>query len=762
LNGKKAITLSVIFSIIRKRLIFFCFLIFALALLAIWKGGDALRAQQIKNLHGEMVGQLDQLASVLEGAIVKYQNMPTLLASNDRVKKALRDGSVADIRQLDRELEQINRITEASDSYIINANGLTIAASNYQKKTSFVGNNFSFRPYFKDAMEGKVGRYYALGTTSNRRGYYFSYPVYDGAKIIGVAVVKVDLTQFEKRFNNQSYEFLLIDPDGIVFSSSRVDWLYHLLGELSYHELQRIADSQRYKGKDIQKLAIVYSKQLDEKSNIVDILEEVSSYHEQRSLGRHSYLQMTRPIQLLNFQVSILAPLKTINEEIALWRAIFAGGVTITALLFGLAMLRTRMLRERSDANEMARHNQAYIREVIQNTQAGLVTLDSAHRIESFNPAIEHLMGQPLSPLVGEPLNNLFKPLNKQGESLNQAQDVVLKTDELGVKVITMEGSLCYSQHSSIPVEMTLCEMQLPNRRSYLVTFHDMTERKRYEQEITHARNALEERVRERTFELENANALLRQEIEEHKGTQRELIQTAKLAVLGQLSAGINHELNQPLTAIRAFADNGLKFLDRNNHQQAYVNLQHISQLGHHMSDIIARFKVFARKGDVQPAPVSVSTAIKGALRIMEARYKEVGIELELADHDEDLIVNGDMVFLEQVLVNLLANAADAILEKERTIKHVVIQQSASQEQVTICVKDSGDGLSEEALKHLFEPFFTSKRSGSGLGLGLSISQRIVEAMGGQIQAQNQAKGGAEFCVTLPRYQASLNRKGES
>ena len=762
MDKKRTMTLPFILSAIRKRLIFWCFFIFMLALLAIWKGGDALRTQQILSLHNDMQEQLDQLAKVLEGAIVKYQNMPTLLATNDRVKKALRDGSAADIRQLDRELEQINRITEASDSYIINADGLTIAASNYQKKTSFVGNNFAFRPYFKDAMAGKAGRYYALGTTSNRRGYYFSYPVYDDAKIIGVAVVKVDLTQFEKRFNNQSYEFLLIDPDGIVFSSSRADWLYRLLGELSYQELQRIADSQRYKGKDIQKLAIVYSKQMDEASHVVDILEEVTASDEEKSLDRHSYLQMTRPIKLLNFQVSILAPLKTINEEIALWRAIFAGGVTITALLLGLAMLRSRMLRERSDANEMVRHNQAYIREVIQNTQAGLVTLDADHRIESFNPAIEHLMGQPLSPLVGEPLSRLFKPLNKQDKQTNRGQEVALRNDQLGVKVTTMEGSLCYSQHHSIPVEMTLCEMQLPNRRSYLVTFHDMTERKRYEQEITHARNALEERVRERTFELENTNALLRQEIEEHKGTQLELIQTAKLAVLGQLSAGINHELNQPLTAIRAFADNGLKFLDRNNQEQAYANLQHISQLGHHMGDIIARFKVFARKGDIQPAPIAVSTAIKGALRIMAARYKEAGITLEQDEQNNELIVTGDMVFLEQVLVNLLANAADAICEKSRLIKRVIIRQTADEDWVTICVLDSGDGLSEDAITHLFEPFFTSKSSGVGLGLGLSISQRIVEAMGGRIQARNQAAGGAEFCVTLPRYQASLNRQGES
>jgi len=741
---------SFYFNHLRKHFFWLYIVVFIITLLAIWKGGEALRNQQIQALRIDSFEQLNQLASVLESAIAKYQHMPTLLASNDRVKKALRDGFESDINQLNRELEQINRITEASDSYILNMDGLTIAASNYRESASFVGRNFAFRPYFKDAIQGKPGRYYALGTTSNRRGYYFSYPVYEGDSIIGIAVVKVDLTQFEKRFANQHYEFLLLDPDGVVFSSSRPNWLYRVFGELSHAELQRIADSQRYLGKSIEKLAIVYQKPFDEKSQIVDVLEN-TVLNGTEELQRLSFLRMSRPIRLLGFQISILAPLKIINEEIALWRAIFAGGVTITALLFGLAMLRTRMLRERSDANEMTRHNQAYIREVIQNTQAGLVTLDENHKIESFNPAVEKLVGQPLAPLVGQPLNVLFQSDEEGGADLSFHDDFWAAANDLGIKVLTREGRLCYSNRVPVPVEMTLCEMRLPNRLSYLVTFHDMTERKRYEQDITQARIELEERVKERTFELQGANTRLRHEIEEHKGTQRELIQTAKLAVLGQLTAGLNHELNQPLTAIRAFAGNGLKFLDRGQYEQAHTNLQHISQLGHHMGDIIARFKVFARKGDVHQGPIAVQTAIMGALKIMNPRYKEVDIEL-VVTKDQGFIVNGDMVFLEQVLVNLLANAADAILEAPDNQRRVCIEQGTTENQVVICVQDSGNGLSDEAIRHLFEPFFTSKSSGLGLGLGLSISQRIVEAMGGQISARNRVSGGAEFCVRLPRF----------
>ncbi|WP_417552596.1 ATP-binding protein [Marinomonas fungiae] len=727
--------------------------VFFICLLTLWRGGDALKQQQTEDLAADTLDQLNQLASVVESAIAKYQHMPTLLASNDRVRKALRDGLPSDINQLNRELEQINRITEASDSYIIGTDGNTIAASNYRLSTSFVGGNFAFRPYFKDAIKGKPGRYYALGTTSNRRGYYFSYPVFEGDSVIGVAVVKVDLTQFEKRFNNQAYDFLMLDPDGVVFSSSRSQWLYKVMGELSHEELIRIAESQRYFDQAIETLPIVSRRPFDEHASVIEMLDQVSDHLGNELVERHRYLVMSRQIQMLDFQVAILVPLTSIEEQIALWRAIFAGGITITMLIFGLAHLRSRMLQERSDAIEMARHNQAYIREVIQHTQAGLVTLDDQYRIEALNPAVENLAARSLSSLIGKPLSELFQVSERDKACWLKALSSDLDVEREPLRLTTVEGKFhVEGADQDVAVEATLCELQLPNRRSHLVTFHDMTERKRYEMEITDARNALELRVKERTSELEQANQRLRHEIGEHKATQQELIQTAKLAVLGQLSAGLNHELNQPLTAIRAFADNGLKFLQREKYEQARSNLQHISQLGHHMSDIIARFKVFARKGNVAHTPIDVQSAINGAMKIMQPRFKETGIQAEFPS-DVRVVVLADMVFLEQVLVNLLANACDAILEHGTGAKCVQIRVQQQQRKVNIFVRDSGTGLSQDALEHLFEPFYTSKSSGTGLGLGLSISQRIMDSMHGDLSAQNHPQGGAEFCVTLNAFE---------
>ncbi len=733
---------------VKRRLTWITVISLLILIAVVWRGGELLKQQKLQTLQAEASIQLEQLGDVLENAITKYQHMPALLASNDRVRKALRDGLASDINQLNRELDQINRITEASNSYVLDRNGNTVAASNYASKGSFVGQNFAFRPYFKQAIVGSPGRYYALGTTSNRRGYFFSYPVYEGDSIVGVAVVKIELEPFEERFSNQNYEFLLLDPDQVVFGSSRPEWLYKTMETLTHKELKRIASSKRYKNQPLVKLPILAVQNMNERSRIITLLETSATLSRDDQFERVGYLEMRRPIRLLGFQIASLSPLKPVNDSVFLWRAFVIGCVIIIVLITGLAFLRRRMLKERLVANEMSRHNEAYIRAIIQNTQAGLITLDQDKRIESFNPAIESLAGHSLLPFIGQELGSLYQ----KDEVSTVDNDFAFTSTAEDLNFVTTEGILQCEDGIAKAVEMNLCSIELPYHRKYLVTFHDMTERKRYEEEITQSRAILEERVKERTFELEEANHRLRREVDKHEETQRELIQTAKLAVLGQLSAGINHELNQPLTAIRAFSENALTFLSRDNLPSVEKNLRQINLLAQHMGDIVARFKVFARKGDVQQGAVPLQSTILAAVSIMESRLKDSHIKLDLPD-DNQLFVKADMVFLEQVLVNLISNAVDAVNENKQVEPLIKISiDQASSRKVILKVSDTGLGLTEEARQHLFEPFYTSKPQGAGLGLGLSISQRIIESMNGKIYADKGEGGGAEFSIELLLY----------
>lgn len=249
--------------------------------------------------------------------------------------------------------------------------------------------------------------------------------------------------------------------------------------------------------------------------------------------------------------------------------------------------------------------------------------------------------------------------------------------------------------------------------------------------------------------DLIRTNAKLREEMEQHRHTQNELIQAAKLAIIGQMSAGINHELNQPLTAIRNYADNARAFLERGQLEPVTTNLQEISGLTERMSRIISPLKEFARKSSGSAELVSLQAVRDGAMSLMYGRFEKAGVEIHWPNRLADCYVLGDMLRLEQVMVNLLANALQAMEQGSGQCIEVTVEPRG--ERMLISVHDQGPGIREEELERVFEPFYTTKKTGQGLGLGLSISHRIITTMGGALRVANHPQGGAVFTIELPR-----------
>ncbi len=265
----------------------------------------------------------------------------------------------------------------------------------------------------------------------------------------------------------------------------------------------------------------------------------------------------------------------------------------------------------------------------------------------------------------------------------------------------------------------------------------------------------LEERVRKRTDELRKeyeeriaAEAALRQ-------AQNELMQSAKLASIGQMSAALSHEYNQPIAAIRAYADNAQAFLDKDRQDAARDNLTRISSMTERMAKLSKTLKSFARKPGTSMRDVSVPSLVKESITLVEPHARDKKVDIELGDIPADLTVRGGSLRLSQVLVNLLSNGVDAAENSAK--KQVRLTVSHDPESVIFTVEDSGDGITEKDKESIFDPFVTQKDVGEGLGLGLSIAYNIVHDFGGEIEIGASQLGGAAFYVKLPQQTKANN-----
>jgi len=216
--------------------------------------------------------------------------------------------------------------------------------------------------------------------------------------------------------------------------------------------------------------------------------------------------------------------------------------------------------------------------------------------------------------------------------------------------------------------------------------------------------------------------------------------------MLGQMAAGMTHELNQPLTALRVFADNAIAFLDLGDASSARENLGHIANAAGRMGRLIGQLKGFARKSPGSTCTVDLATSIENSALLLRSDFAEAGATLEV-HVEQAAVVTGDPIRVEQVLINLMRNALDAV--KDGAVRRVVVTLSTNG-RAMLRISDSGPGITPQVREHLFEPFFTTKPSGAGLGLGLAISASIVQAMSGELLVTEGDEGGAAFTLLLP------------
>jgi two-component system C4-dicarboxylate transport sensor histidine kinase DctB len=275
--------------------------------------------------------------------------------------------------------------------------------------------------------------------------------------------------------------------------------------------------------------------------------------------------------------------------------------------------------------------------------------------------------------------------------------------------------------------------------------------------------------VAARMFQLESAelrqlNRRLQREIAERKKAEKDLevaeqtvAQTSKLAALGEMSAAVSHELNQPLAAMKTYLAGARLLIARERPDEAVVAVQRIDGLIERMAAITKQLKSYARKGKDRLEPVDIKDAVLSSLSMMEPQLRQRQVVISRTLPDQPVMIYGDRMRLEQVIINLLRNALDATkMAAEPSVEILLVQGDVAR----LSVRDNGAGI--EDLDELFEPFYTTKKAGDGTGLGLAISSGIVNDFGGRLTARNSDKGGAVFEVELPILGQDLDQNIEA
>ncbi|MDO1558594.1 PAS domain S-box protein [Brevundimonas sp. 2R-24] len=375
-----------------------------------------------------------------------------------------------------------------------------------------------------------------------------------------------------------------------------------------------------------------------------------------------------------------------------------------------------RLSRRASDANRELRLREAHLESILATVPDAMVVIDEDGLIRSFSQAAERLFGYPAAEVYGRNVSLLMpEPYRQQHDGYLERYRRTGERRIIGIgRVVTGERS----DGSTFPMELAVGEVESPEGRLFTGFVRDLSERQQTEA---------------RLHEM-----------------QDELVHVSRLTALGEMASALAHELNQPLTAIGNYLNGLRRTMERDRAltcEKAAPILLKAADQAQRAGEIIRRLRNFVAKGEADKRLESLSKLVEEAVALAFVGGKELGVRLQVRlDPRRDRVLV-DKVQIQQVLLNLIRNAMEAMAESDRR-ELQIYSQAAGRGWVRLVVADTGPGLAPDVLEQLFQPFLTTKAH--GLGVGLSICRTIIEAHGGRIEARNAAGGGARFELTLP------------
>ena len=390
---------------------------------------------------------------------------------------------------------------------------------------------------------------------------------------------------------------------------------------------------------------------------------------------------------------------------------------------------------ELSKANEKLGESEERFRSVVETANDAIVATDSRGDIIFWNHIAETIFGYLTDEVIGKPVTTIMPEQFHEDHRKGMARVVSTGKSNMAGKATEVTG--LRKDGGEFPVELSLAIWNAKEELFCTAIIRDITERK-----------------------AEEARKMEEQELEKQRVLS---MRSDRLRSLGEMAAGIAHELNQPLVGVRGIAEHILIGIDRGwelTEEKLRDRARTIVEQADRMTRIIEHVRMFAREsGKPELRPVQINKVVKSAVDMLDTQLKSRGIELEYDLAETLPIVSANPFSLEEVIINLLINARDALEERAKTesapaprriLLHTLLEQSDSGEHVKIEVSDNGMGVPEEIRERIFDPFFTTKSPDRGTGLGLSISKSIVEDFRGAIEIQSRPGAGTTVTISLP------------
>lgn len=752
----------------------------ALALLSltlIGIGGIAFFLHTQNTAVTEARRNTDNVASMLGDQITRYldhqRRVAHAISGSPLFSRALAPGTPDAINAVNALLDHSCRTLSAAVCYLMDSEGNTITSSNRDSPTSFVGNNYAFRPYFQKARGGTPAIYLALGVTSKKRGVYFSSPITTPEGTInGVLVIKAPVKDLEEQFADYPGTAALIDTRGVVFASNRKAWLYQSMRPLSEDQAAEISKSRQFGSQKPKWLG----------------LREIPGGRATHPDGRTYLIAYSNLAQLADWQVvylfdvagiSVFGSANPLNNTIMFgFGAIFliAGFVVVFLYRTGSRDLRWRIEAEEALRNSslQLRHQSTALLGLMRNSNAAGTDLDWA--LSKITKAASDTLNvgrcsiwifdknrikincislyEENRQTHSDGLELEAKDYPNYFDALNEGQGIA--ADDAHTDPRTKEFSESYLSPLGI-TSMIDSPIWLKGKMVGVVC-HE------------HVGQPREWSLEEQSFAGSIANMVASAiEASERRNLENQIRQSQKMEAVGQLAGGIAHEFNNLLQMIMGFNELSMEATPPSDNRHEFQ--QRIRNTVERGATLVKQLLGFSHKQMLQPTVLNVNDLISSLTSLLNATLGEqIELRLDLEPTLSYTLV--DKGALEQIILNLCNNSRDAMksggsltLETRNvTFGGDYLSDNPAAKQggyVRIRVTDTGEGIAEDVREHIFEPFFTTKGPQEGSGLGLSMVYGLIEQHEGWIDVSSKEGMGTTFEIYLPEHSTAAVEEDE-